>query len=238
MKNLKVFLLMVFSLIFSGMVAMEAPYKPKVYVNNQNTTSFVGASIGIKCIINGVSPDLQSEDGMAFFIPMGQEKAIGQLGMNPETDIISLDLQPSSGGKGMLSGIGKISVYPLTEHLNSMLNQLNDHPNQDIVITVDNNTLAGYWQFEFLWRESVSAEAMPMEEVSMKQAKMPAPKGGPAKSIGKKREMIKIDQVTKPIQGQGTGSMWQAIVSPDIQSEMNLILQKRKKALEGSGTEL
>ncbi len=185
MKSFKILSWTMVSLLASsGIVAMEA-YKPKIYISNNNTRSLVGASIGIKAIINGVLPDVQSADGMAFFIPEGQEKAIGQLGMNPETDIVSLDLQPSSGGKGMLSGIGKVTAYPLTDELNSMLSELNQHPNQDIVILVDNNTLSGYWQFEFLWRDRAFAEAMPIQEVSQEQAKRPAPKGGPAKVIGK-----------------------------------------------------
>jgi len=231
MKSFKIFLwIMSFSMISSGIVAMEA-YKSKVYISNQNTKSLVGASIGIKCIINGVSPDVQSEDGMAFFVKEGEDKVIGQLGANPVTDIVSLDLQPSSGGKGMLSGYGKVTVYPLTDQLNLMLNQLNQHPNQDIVIVVDNDTYSGYWQFEFLWRDRVFAEEMPINEVSKEQVKRPAPKGGPAKMIGKKREMIKIEQVTKPVQGQGSGSMWQAMQSEDVTKQLMEQIKKRKEAL-------
>ena len=171
MKSFNVLLYtLVLSLISSGIVAMEA-YKPKVYISNHNTTSLVGASIGIKCIINGVSPNLQDPDGMAFFVPVGGDKAIGQLGDNPKTDIVSLDLQPSSAGTGYLSGIGKATVYPLTDQLNGMLMQLNQHPNQDILIVVDNNTYSGYWQFEFLWRARDFAEAMPIGEVSKVQVK-------------------------------------------------------------------
>jgi hypothetical protein len=234
MKNLKTLLWTITLVMVSfGIVAMEAPYKPKIYISNQNTKSLVGASIGIKCIVNGVLPDVQSQDGMAFYVAPGEDKVIGQLGMDLATDIVSLDLQPSSGGKGILSGIGKVTVYPLTEHLNAMLSQLNQHPNQDIVIIVDNNTRLGYWQFEFLWRDRVFAEAMPIQAVAKEQAKRPAPQGGPAKTIGKKREIISISTVTKEVKGQGAGSMWQAMVSPDLQAEMNTVLQKRRKALEG-----
>jgi len=222
-----------FMFLLSGMVSLSglAEYAPKLYIENKNEKSTIGASVGVKAIVNGVEAS-----GTAFYIVPGETKLIGQLGFDNH-EVCMLYVRPSSGGEGILSGIGLKRVYPITETLSGLYADKYNHPNQDILITITNPwSNKGYWAFEFSWRERVDSAPVTVDEAikatgevtPVEPSKKKGPTHSPAKTLAFKKP-VEIKPVEKTIKGQGASSMAEVVLPSNVQEELNAVIKKRKE---------
>jgi hypothetical protein len=141
---------MAVSVVSSGIVAME--YQPKIYIKNHNVYSKVRSG-GILCKING--------EQQLIFVPMdSDETLLGQAG-----DIRELVLQPSTSGTGKSGYFFAPENFSVTKQLEAILSERGDHPNEDILIFVENrNSMTGAWSINMRWIDR-RAEAMPIGRV-------------------------------------------------------------------------
>jgi len=165
---------MVFSIISSGVVAME-PGRPDIYIKNQNKYSLT-RSAGVLAKINEGQVDAR-----LVFVPFltktenPKDAPLRFLGQWKE-NIDTLTLQPSTAGTGKTgSYVFSPESFSLTDVLNNKIkNEQNEHSDEDILIVVDNNkSYVGQWDIQIKWLEKPSAESMPIApsiEQSLKES--------------------------------------------------------------------